>query len=89
MSKAPDTRRRHAEDFKLALVRRSLEPDASVAAIAQEARVNANLLFRNNYLFMGSDAGGKRAAAMYSLVKAKLNGVDPQAYLREVFERIG
>jgi hypothetical protein len=38
---------------------------------------------------MGSDAGGERAAAMYSLVEtAKLNGVDPQAYLREVFGRI-
>jgi transposase len=45
VNKAPDTRRRHAEDFKLALVRRSLEPGASVAAIAQEAGVNANLLF--------------------------------------------
>ena len=45
VSKAPDTRRRHAEDLKLALVRRSLEPGASVAAIAQEAGVNANLLF--------------------------------------------
>jgi hypothetical protein len=44
---------------------------------------------RNNYLFMGSDAGGERAAAMYSLVEtAQLNGLDPQAYLREVFERI-
>jgi hypothetical protein len=38
---------------------------------------------------MGSDAGGERAAAMYSLVEtAKLNGLDPQAYLREVFARI-
>jgi transposase len=36
-----------------------------------------------------SDAGGERAAAMYSLVEtAKLNGLDPQAYLREVFARI-
>lgn len=38
---------------------------------------------------MGSDAGGERAAAFYSLVEtAKLNGLDPEAYLREVFERI-
>ena len=38
---------------------------------------------------MGSHAGGERAAAFYSLVEtAKLNGLDPQAYLREVFERI-
>lgn len=46
-------------------------------------------LGRNNYLFMGSDAGGERAAAIYSLVEsAKLNGLDPEAYLREVLERI-
>jgi hypothetical protein len=46
-------------------------------------------LGRNTYLFMGSDAGGERAAAIYSLVEtAKLNGIDPEAYLREVFERI-
>ena len=38
---------------------------------------------------MGSDAGGERAAAIYSLVEtAKLNGLDPEAYLREVLERI-
>jgi transposase len=46
-------------------------------------------LGRKNYLFFGSDAGGERAAAIYSLVEtAKLNGLDPEAYLREVFERI-
>lgn len=44
---------------------------------------------RKNFLFMGSDAGGERAAAFYSLVEtAKLNGLDPEAYLREVFTRI-
>ena len=45
VSKPQDIRRRHAEEFKQALVERSLEPGASVAAIAQEAGVNANLLF--------------------------------------------
>ena len=46
-------------------------------------------LGRKNYLFFGSDAGGERAAAIYSLVEtAKLNELDPEAYLREVFERI-
>ena len=44
---------------------------------------------RKNYLFMGSDAGGERAAALYSLVEtAKLNGMDPMAYLTEVLTRI-
>ena len=40
---------------------------------------------RKNYLFAGSDSGGERAAAMYSLIgSAKLNGLDPEAYLRNV-----
>ena len=46
-------------------------------------------LGRKNYLFLGSDTGGQRAAAIYSLVEtAKVNGTDPEAYLRDVFERI-
>lgn len=46
-------------------------------------------LGRNNDLFMGSDGGGERAAATCSLVEtAKLNELDPEAYLREVFQRI-
>jgi transposase len=44
---------------------------------------------RKNYLFGGSDAGGERAAAIYSLVgSAKLNGHNPEAFIREVLERI-
>jgi transposase len=44
---------------------------------------------RKNYLFAGSDTGGERAAAIYKLIgTAKLNGVDPAAYLRFVLERI-
>lgn len=44
---------------------------------------------RKNYLFAGSDRGGERAAAMYSLIEtAKLNGLDPEAYLRDVLTRI-
>jgi len=46
-------------------------------------------LGRKNFLFAGSDAGGERAAAMYSLIgTAKLVGLDPDAYLRYVLERI-
>ena len=40
-------------------------------------------------LFAGSDAGGHRAAAIYSLIEsAKLNGLDPQFYLTDVLARI-
>ena len=56
---------------------------------AAERALRAVALGRKNYLFAGSDAGGERAAAMYSLIgTAKLNGVDPEAYLRYVLERI-
>ena len=45
---------------------------------------------RKNYLFAGSDAGGRRAAALYSLIEtAKLNGLNPQAYIADVPARIG
>jgi hypothetical protein len=38
---------------------------------------------------LGSDAGGERAASMYTLIgTCKLSGIDPEAYLRHVFERI-
>jgi transposase len=41
------------------------------------------------YLFAGSDEGGERAAAIYSLIgTAKLNGLDPEGYLRDVLTRI-
>ena len=44
---------------------------------------------RKNYLFAGSDAGGERAAAIYGLIgSAKLNGIDPEAYLSTVMRRI-
>lgn len=43
---------------------------------------------RRNWTFAGSDAGGERAAAIYSLIEtAKLHGLDPEAYLRHVIER--
>ncbi len=44
---------------------------------------------RKNYLFMGSGNGGRSAAITYTLIEtAKLNGVDPPAWLTDVFSRI-
>lgn len=46
-------------------------------------------LGRKNWLHAGSDAGGERAAAIFSLTEtAKLNSLDPEDYLRQVLERI-
>lgn len=56
---------------------------------AAERALRVVALGRKNYLFAGSDRGGNRAAAMYSLIgTAKLNGVDPETYLREVLSQI-
>jgi transposase len=56
---------------------------------AAERALRAVALGRKNYLFVGADSGGERAAAIYSLIgSAKLNELDPQAYLRFVLERI-
>jgi transposase len=56
---------------------------------AAERSLRAVTLGRRNYLFAGADSGGERAAVVYSLIgSAKLNGVDPEAYLREVLTRI-
>ena len=46
-------------------------------------------LGRKNYLFLGSERGGKAAAIAYTLIEsAKLNNVDPQAWLTDVMDRI-
>jgi hypothetical protein len=62
-----------------------LEIDNNIA----ENALRIVALGRKNYLFAGSDAGGERAALVYSLIgTAKLNGVNPQQYLQHVLERI-
>ncbi len=56
---------------------------------AAERALRVVALGRKNYLFCGSDAGGERAAHIYSLLgSAKLNGLDPELYLHHVLERI-
>jgi transposase len=56
---------------------------------AAERGLRGIALGRKSWLFCGSDRGGQRAAAMYSLiVTAKMNGVDPQAWLADILSRI-
>jgi transposase len=46
-------------------------------------------LTRKNFLFLGSEAGGERAAILYTVLEsAKLNGLDPEAYLADVIDRM-
>jgi transposase len=56
---------------------------------AAERAIRPLALGRKNYLFAGSDAGGRRATILYTLIQtATLNGLDPEAYLRDVLARI-
>lgn len=44
---------------------------------------------RKNFLFLGSEAGGERAAILYTVLEtAKLNGLDPEAHLADVIDRM-
>jgi len=62
-----------------------LEIDNNIA----ENAMRGVALGRRNYLFAGSDSGGDRAASMYTIVQtAKLNGLNPEAYLRGTLTRI-
>ena len=72
-----------------ALVRYAADGALEIDNNTAERALRAVALGRKNYLFAGSDAGGERAAAIYSMIgSAKLNGLDPEAYLREVLTRI-
>jgi transposase len=56
---------------------------------AAERALRGVAVGRRNWTFAGSDRGGERAAAVYTLVEtAKLNGVDPQAWLADVLARL-
>jgi transposase len=56
---------------------------------AAERALRGIALGRKSWLFAGSDRGGERAAAMYStIISAKMNDVDPQAWLADVLARI-
>ncbi len=72
-----------------ALVRYAADGRLEIDNNAAERALRAVALGRKNYLFAGSDQGGKSAAAMYSLIgSARLNGIDPEAYLSHVLARI-
>jgi transposase len=84
-----------AEAFRYTLKRREalsrfiidarLEIDNNIA----ENALRSIALGRKNYLFAGSDTGGDRAAAIYTIVQtAKLNGLNPEAYLRDTLAKI-
>jgi hypothetical protein len=72
-----------------ALTRYLDEGTAEIDNNAAERAMRAIAIGRKNWLFAGSIAGGERAAAIYSIIEtAKLNNVEPQAYIADVIEKI-
>ena len=72
-----------------ALTRYCEDGELEIDNNAAERALRTVAIGRKNYLFAGSNSGGDRAAALYGLIgSAKLNGIDPEAYLRHVLDRI-
>jgi len=82
--RSPPTTRRW-EAFTRFLGDGRLEIDNNIA----ERAIRPIAIGRKNWLFAGSEAGGARAAAIYSVIEtAKMNGVEPQAYIADVIAKI-
>lgn len=72
-----------------ALTRYLDDGEVPICNNAVENAIRPLALGRRNWLFVGSQAAGERAASIMSLIEsAKLNGHDPWAYLKDVFERL-
>ena len=74
---------------RTALTRFAIDPRLEADNNIAENAIRSIALGRRNWLFAGSHSGGQRAAAMYSILQtAKLNGINPEAYLTDIFSRI-
>jgi transposase len=72
-----------------ALTRYTTDGRLDICNNAAERAIRPLALGRKNWTFAGSDSGGERAAVMYTIIEtAKLNGLDPEAYLRTLIARI-
>jgi transposase len=80
---------RYATSRWPALTRYTTDGRLEMTNNAAERAIRPVALGRKNYLFLGSDSGGDRAAAMLSILETcKLNAINPEAYLRDVLARI-
>jgi transposase len=72
-----------------ALTRYTTDGRLEMTNNAVERAIKPLVIARKNYMFAGSDSGGIRAAAFHTLIQsARMNGRDPEAYLRDVLARI-
>lgn len=73
----------------LALTRFLKDPDLNIDNNACERAIKAFVLTRKNFLFVGSDEGGRAAAILLSFIATcDMQGIDPIAYLSDVFSRM-
>ena len=80
---------RYARSRWAALTRYCEDGRLEISNNAAENAIRPVALGRKNWLFAGSDSGGERAAIFYTLIRtAKLNGLEPEAYLRDILARI-
>ena len=81
---------RYARSRWVALTRYLNDGRLEISNNAAENQIRPAAVGRKNWLFCGSDSGGERAAAFYTLVRtARLNGIEPEAWLTDVIARIG
>ena len=81
---------RYARSRWTALTRYLDDGRIEISNNAAENQIRPAALGRKNWLFCGSDVGGERAAAFYTLIRtARLNGIEPEAWLTDVVARIG
>ncbi len=72
-----------------ALTRYTTDGRLDISNNAAERAMRPLAVGRKNWMFAGADSGGERAAVMYTTIEtAKLNGLDPEAYLRILIARI-
>ncbi len=72
-----------------ALTRYTTDGRLDICNNAAERAIRPLALGRKNWVFAGADTGGERAATIYTIIEtARLNGVDPEAYLRSIITRI-
>jgi transposase len=72
-----------------ALTRYTTDGRLEMTNNAAERAIRPVATARNNFIFLGSDSGGERAAAMFTIIETcKMLGLNPEAYLRDVLARI-
>lgn len=71
------------------LTRYTTDGKLEISNNAAERAIRPLAIGRKNWLFAGSDTGGDRAATIYTIIEtAKMNGLEPEAYLRDIITRI-